>query len=367
MTDRFQKRRDRLRRTVRKQDFEALLVTDEVNVKYLTGFTGDSSFLLLGPKDDQILSDSRYTQQIEEECPGLDMAIRGPATTTIDLAAKTLGAAKLRDLGIETHSMTVAFRDRLDDALPSTSLAPSGGLVEELRMIKDREEIETLRCSIRIAARGFEVLRSTLSPEKTELQIRDELEFVMRGFGAQDRGFDSIVAVGPRAALPHAIPTSQRVEESGLLLVDWGAQYSHYISDLTRVLVTGKLTPKLARIYNVVLAAQMKAIETIRPGATGEDVDAAARGVITDAGFGKRFQHGTGHGIGLQVHESPRMAEGCAVELRPGMVVTVEPGIYIPGWGGVRIEDDILVTRDGHEVLSRDVPKQLEEMIAPTT
>jgi Xaa-Pro aminopeptidase len=170
------------------------------------------------------------------------------------------------------------------------------------------------------------------------------------------------MAVGPRAALPHAKPTEQRIGSDDFVLVDWGANGGLYRSDLTRVLVTGKISPKFERVYGVVLQAQLRAIAAIRPGAVAHDVDAVARNVIAKAGFGRRFRHGLGHGVGLQVHEGPRLAVNNLTVLRPGMVVTVEPGIYLPGWGGVRIEDDVLVTRTGYELLT-SVSKRLEDIV----
>ena len=196
----------------------------------------------------------------------------------------------------------------------------------------------------------------------TERDLAAELEYQARKFGAKALSFPAIVAVGPRAALPHATPTSQRLDASDFILVDWGVNSGLYMSDLTRIIVTGRISPKLRKVYGVVLAAQLAAIEAIRPGRTCEQVDNVARKIISKAGFGPAFGHGLGHGTGLEIHEAPRLAVGQKTKLRPGMIVTVEPGIYLPGWGGVRIEDDILVTRTGHEVLS-NVPKQLDECI----
>jgi len=196
----------------------------------------------------------------------------------------------------------------------------------------------------------------------TELEVAAELEYQARRFGAKGLSFPAIVAVGPRAALPHARPTQRKIGESDFTLIDWGVNSGLYMSDLTRVIVTGKISPKLRKIYGVVLKAQLAAIEAIEPGKTCEQVDAVARKIITRAGFGKAFGHGLGHGTGLEIHEAPRLAVGHKTKLQPGMIVTVEPGIYVPGWGGVRIEDDVLVTRTGHEVLT-DVPKQLDDCL----
>jgi len=360
--DRHAIRRDKLRRALKKAGADALLVTNFTNVTYLTGFTGDDSYLLVRPEGDLMLSDSRYTTQLGEECPGLDLHIRPHSVKMLQAVTKVVKGAKIARLGIEADSMTVALRDRIAGKLSRLEIVPTCGLVEKLREIKDRDEITQIRQSIDYAERAFGVLRATLRPDKTEKQLAIELEHQVRLFGAKVRGFQSIVGVGPRAALPHAVPTDRRVCQSDFLLVDWGANGGLYISDLTRVLVTGRILPKFERIYRVVLEAQTRAIAAMRPGVAAREIDKIARGFIADAGFGRYFGHGLGHGLGLEVHESPRLAESSEDVLRPGMVITVEPGIYFPGWGGVRIEDDVLITRKGHEVLTT-VPKRLEEVI----
>jgi len=236
------------------------------------------------------------------------------------------------------------------------------GLVEQLRMVKDRDEVARIRRAGWQARRGFEVVRMAMRPEQTELEVAAELEFQLRRFGARGYAFPPIIAVGPRAALPHASPTAAKIGSSDFTLFDWGANEGLYVSDLTRLVVTGRILPKLQKVYGVVLKAQTAGIAAIRPGVTCAEVDAAARTVIDQAGYGKAFGHGLGHGIGVEVHEAPRFASDQTGKLRAGMVVTVEPGIYLPGWGGVRIEDDILVTRGGHEVLTA-IPKQLEQCV----
>jgi Xaa-Pro aminopeptidase len=201
-----------------------------------------------------------------------------------------------------------------------------------------------------------------LTPEMSELDVAAELEYRARRFGAKALAFPPLVGVGWRAALPHAAPTSRRLRESDFILIDWGANSGLYLSDLTRVLVTGKISAKFRKIYGIVLTAQLAAIDAIRPGISCEQVDSVARTIIAKAGYGSAFGHGLGHGTGLDIHESPRFAAGQKAKLQPGMIVTVEPGIYLPDWGGVRIEDDVLVTRTGHEVLT-DVPKEIEDCV----
>lgn len=359
--ERFLARRDRLRRLLRKSGAQALLVTNFTNVTYLTGFTGDDSYLFVREKGETLLSDPRYTTQLGEECPGLDLFIRPPGLTMHEAIGQVVSKAKITRLGGEADTMTIGLRDRISKELPGTEIVPVAGLVEELRQRKDAYEVERMREAVWFAEKGFGVLRATLRPEKTEKQVADELEQQMRLFGARGCAFPSIIAAGPRAALPHARATGNKIGDADFVLVDWGADGDLYKSDLTRVLITGRISPKLERIYGVVLKAQEQAIAAIRPGMVASDVDAIARGVIDEAGFGRYFGHGLGHGLGLEVHEAPRLAAKVATVLKPGMVVTVEPGIYLPGWGGVRIEDDVLVTADGYEVLT-SVPKSLEEM-----
>ena len=355
-------RREKLRKLLKKTGAEALLVTSEPNVTYLTGFTGDSSYLLLTPESEVLLSDGRYDTQISDECPGLEMNIRKSGILIHQQTAHVLRAAKISRLAIEAESMSVATRDRIAEKLPKLAIFQTSGMVEFLRQVKDKEELELIRGAIRIAEKSFATIRASVSPVQTEIQIAEELERQIRQLGGEGPAFPTIVAVGPRAALPHAHATSARVGDGGLILVDWGAQWQLYKSDLTRVLVTAKISTKLRRVYEVVLNAQAQAIAAVRPGVPTTDVDAAARQVIGAAGFGRRFNHGIGHGFGLEIHEAPRMSGKNPALLKPGMVITVEPGIYLPGWGGIRIEDDILVTRTGHEVLT-SAAKQLEEMV----
>jgi Xaa-Pro aminopeptidase len=357
-------RRERLARLLPGEGLDAFLVTNPVNVTYLTGFSGESSYLLLGRQACQLVSDSRFTEQLAAECPGLPLHIRPPAQTVGQAAAEVLGKLGHRAIGFESTHLTVAEFETLSGLLPAASWKPLRDRIESLRAVKDPSEVAAIREAITIAERAFTVFQAFLRPEDSEKDLCDALETYVRRVGGKGTSFPSIVAVGDRAALPHAPPTDRRIGEADFVLVDWGASGPFYKSDLTRVLATRKnpafsvptgrqpVTAKLEAVYGVVLAAQAQAIRLIRPGVKGHDVDAAARGVIAAAGFGDYFGHGLGHGIGLQVHEAPSLRPNSDHVLQPGMVVTVEPGIYLPGQGGVRIEDDVLVTPDGCEVLT---------------
>jgi len=360
--ERFEKRRQQLRKQMHKAKADALLVTNFVNVTYLTGFTGDDSYLLLTGDGAIVLSDPRYTTQLETECSDVEREIRRPGVTMTESVAQVVKRTRLQKLGVEASSMTLSTRKSLGEALPDIEVVETSDLVEELRAVKDKNEIDRVRRACWQARRAFDVVRASLTPEMTEKQVAADLEYQLRRFGAKGCSFPPIVAVGAQAALPHARPGEQKIGAADFVLIDWGSCEELYMSDLTRLVVTAKISPKLERIYGVVLQAQLAAIEAIRPGVTCEAVDQVARDIITEAGFGKQFGHGLGHGIGLEIHEGPRLAQKRSTVLQPGMVVTVEPGIYLPKWGGVRIEDDILVTRTGAEVLT-SVPKELGDCV----
>jgi Xaa-Pro aminopeptidase len=356
-------RRTQLARFLVEDGADAFLVTNPINVTYLTGFSGESSYLILQKERVLLVSDGRFTQQLTEECPGLDTYIRPSAQNLYQAAGQVLNKLGFRSLAFESSHLTVAEWEMLRAETRSIDWKPTRDRVENLRVIKDPSEIAQIREAIEIAERAYNAFRALLRPEDTEKVLCDALESYVRRFGGTESSFPSIVAVGPRSALPHAPPTQNTVGGSDLLLIDWGASGRFYKSDLTRVLVrrtqgssvSGPEKDRLAQIqtiYGTVLQAQEKAIQAVRPGVQGQAVDGVARGVISEAGYGDFFGHGLGHGLGMQVHEAPAVRPNSQTVLQPGMVITIEPGIYLPDWGGVRIEDDVLVTSDGCEVLT---------------
>src|SRR5262245_3705720 len=363
----FVRRRKELSRAVKDARLDALLVAKPVNVSYLTGFTGDSSFCVITPKRAILVSDDRFRTQIETECPDIETHIRGHDRNTFQAVGDVVKKLGLRDVGVESSGVTLEDFDKLKEQCPTANLTGTTGHVEKLRAIKDNAEVEQIRTAIRVAEQGFTALRATMRSGDTEKELADLLDHYVRRAGGDGLGFPPIVGAGERSALPHCPVSDRRVGESPFVLVDWGAKAGLYHSDLTRVLWSPGVRrsrgveSKLQSVYTVVLQAQTRAIAALRPGVSVKVVDAAARAHIDGAGYGKYFTHGLGHGIGLEIHESPQVRSNSDDVLAAGMVVTIEPGIYLPGFGGVRIEDDVLVTPDGPEVLT-SVPRGWESL-----
>ncbi len=359
MSDVFANRRSRLRRKLKALTTSGALITDPINVRYLSGFTGDSSYLLIVGEREILISDSRFETQIAQECAGLAVEIRDASLTTEKLVSRVIAKLKPRALAIEADSISKANYDALASSLKSTALLDTIGLVNAQRAIKDKSELDAIRGSIRVAQKAFQSVCAQLLATQSEQEVAFEIENQIRRLGGEGCAFAPIVGVGAQAALPHGRPGKTQIGDAPFVLIDWGAKVCGYMSDLTRVLVTAKISPKFQRVYQTVLRAQQAAIDRIRPRADVRQIDSAARSVIAEAGFGKYFGHGLGHGFGLEIHELPRLSPISEGVLEPGMVVTVEPGIYLPDWGGIRIEDDVLVTPDGHEVLT-NLPRDWE-------
>jgi Xaa-Pro aminopeptidase len=372
-------RRRSLAKRLKSLELDALLVSNPVNVTYLTGFTGEASYLIVGRSRQLLVTDGRFTEQLADECPDVELHVRPPTTTTPPEVAKVLGKLDVKTAGFESRHVTVALLETWRELAKSIDWSPQPGLVEQMRAVKDDDEVRQIREAIAIAERAYGMFRAMLQPDSTERDLCDALEMYVRKAGGTSTSFPSIVAAGERSALAHAPPTSHTVESSDWLLVDWGAAGAYYKSDLTRMLVTRRSwfrkasrepkrpvsnDLKFMKVYAAVQAAQERAVATIRPGVEARAVDAAARAALAEAGYEKAFTHGLGHGIGLQVHEAPDLRASSTDVLKPGMVVTVEPGVYFAGWGGVRIEDDLLVTDTGCERLTT-LPRDLASAEVP--
>lgn len=360
ITQPFANRLAALRRGFRRLRCDAILITDSVNVRYLSGFRGDSSVLFITPTEQFFITDFRYIEQAEHECPGFEIIMRKKSSIKeiSNLARKLKPASVAVEDSVLTYSSAIALKEELG----KIPMVQAGAVVDELRMIKTPEEIGQIRKCAAAAEAALEHIKPFLVPGIRELDIEAELEYHVKTLGFEKMSFPTIVAFGSRGSLPHAYPTNRRLVDGEPILIDWGVSGDGYACDLTRVLFHNKIPARLKRIYGVVLDAQKRAMRAIRPGVLARRVDAAARGHIAKHGFGRRFGHSVGHGIGLKIHELPWISANSEAVLRKGMVFTVEPGIYLPGVGGVRIEDDVLVTASGCEVLTH-APKKLSDII----
>jgi Xaa-Pro aminopeptidase len=350
-------RADRLVELLPRAEVDVLLVSNLTNVRYLTGYTGSNGIALLGPDTRTFLTDFRYLEQAAAEVdPAFDR--RRSAQQLIEGVEDAVPQTPLR-LGFEAAHMTVSEHARLRELLPARiELVGTGGLVEELRAIKQPEEVAAIRAASALADQAFGELVAGGLAGRNERELATALEFAMRRLGAQGPSFEPIVAGGANGALPHGRPRDETVRRGELVVIDWGAKLDGYCSDCTRTLATGAVSAEAVDIYELVLDAQLAAVDDVRPGAVGADVDGVARAAIEAAGYGGQFGHGLGHGVGLDIHEAPRLAMPSEDVLIQGNVVTVEPGVYIPGRFGVRIEDLVVVTADGREILT-SIPKDL--------
>ena len=334
-------------------DGQAMLLSNLVNVRYLTGFTGSNGFLLANGTDLRLLTDGRYTTQVARECPDLPTAIRAVDGTMTGVIISAIEQFGLKECLIEAGSMTVAmYRELEKSASKDFSFLDSSNVVENLRAIKDDAELETIRRSVEINEEALHATIANASTSWTELQFARRLEQEIRELGGEGFSFDPIVAAGPSSALPHYHAGDVVIGSSDFALVDWGTSYRGYASDLTRMIAFKDPPAKLKEIHAIVAGAKQAAAAIVRDGADIKAVDTAARQHIADAGYGDFYNHGTGHGFGLEIHEIPLFSPRGEGQLKTGMVVTIEPGIYLPEIGGVRLEDDYLVTADGCERLS---------------
>ena len=353
-----QRRLDAVRSQLEQRGLYAHLVTSIINVRYITGFTGSTGTAVITPDAAVMLVDSRYTLQASNECPLFE--IKQFSGNIMTAAAELLNEMGAERVGFEECGVTYDQYTSLCRGLQvGKQLVPSGEIIDQLRLVKDEEEISLIRKAVEIADLCFSDLLTWLVPGIPERDIALRLEVCMRQHGAEKPAFDSIVAVGPHAALPHAQPGDAMTEAGQLVKLDYGAQYHLYPSDITRTIALGKATAKQKEIYQIVLDAQLAAIDAIRAGIPGRDIDAVARAIIEEKGYGENFGHGLGHSLGLGVHDGPGLSQTSNVVLEPGMVMTVEPGIYIEGWGGIRIEDDVVVTESGCEILSKSPKMEL--------
>ncbi|NCC43496.1 MAG: aminopeptidase P family protein, partial [Clostridia bacterium] len=344
------------------------LITDEYNMRYISGFRGGEGILYISGTQKVLITDSRYTEQAEKESDFTvieenrehkrEAILKECMEKEINKKAEE---AKGFSMGYEDQSLLCAQFDKLKNALSVETWVPLGGRIDALRRIKTAEELEYLEKAEEIGDIAFSKIIKIIKPGMTELEVAAELEYQMKKAGAEDLSFNSIIASGLNSSMPHAIPGTKKLEVGDFVTMDFGCKYKGYCSDMTRTVVLGKASEKQKEIYQTVLTAQLAALDAVKAGVTGQSVDKVARDIIAKAGYGECFGHGLGHSVGLFIHEDPRLSPADDTVLKAGMIETVEPGIYVPGFGGVRIEDMVVVTEDGYKNLAHS-PKELIEI-----
>jgi len=330
---------------------DAFLLFNEKDYFYLTGFTPEESAVLVTQRDVHLLTDTRFTEEIKRDAPWARAWLR--KGMLLDEAVKACEELKVHRLAVQADNITLGQRDEIQRRIKKMRVVSAPPIVSKMRKFKSDADLAPMNKAMRVAEEAFCATCKTIRVGQTELEMAARIEYEMKRRGAHSPAFPTICAEGPNAAIPHAHPGNRKVKKGSAILFDWGARVDGYCSDLTRMAFVDSIPPKIGEIYRIVLEAQLAGIQAVKPGARMCDVDAVSRGIIKEAGYGEYFGHGLGHGLGLDVHESPSLSWRSKEELQPGMLVTVEPGIYLPGIGGVRIEDDVLVTDRGYKVLTR--------------
>lgn len=354
--DYVNKRLSRLRKKLREQNLEAFFITNPVNCRYLSGFSGSTVNLLISLEGAYLITDFRYSQQAEEQAPLYSIISKGSMFSALEGLCKE---HSLKNIAFEQNYITVYTYELLKKSLSEVNFVPLFHYVEELRAIKDSQEISLLRKAAQITEESFRKILPYIKPGIEEREVSLELEYLLKKEGGEKAAFDFIAASGKRSSMPHGVASSKRIERGDLVTLDFGIHYQGYCSDMTRTVAVGYAGERENELYQFVLQAQMEALQHIKAGISGESVDYIARKLLAEKGLGKNFGHGLGHGLGLDVHEEPRLAPGVKTILQSGMVVTVEPGVYLPGFGGVRIEDMVLIQDNGCEMLTHKYKEEL--------
>ena len=346
-----------MKAALKSNNLDAIIITNPINRRYITGFTGSAGIAIISKTATRFVTDFRYTEQATEEAIDFTVVEHKRA---IELEVnEQLKELDVQTVGFEENDVTYALYEKYKTAF-TANMVPISGVIENIRLYKTEEEIATLKRAGEIADAAYEHIQTFIKPGMKEIEVANELEFFMRNQGATSSSFDIIVASGYRSALPHGVASDKKIETGELVTMDYGALYNGYCSDITRTLAIGEISDELRTIYETVKTAQERGVHQIKPGLTGQEADAITRDYITDKGYGDFFGHSTGHGLGLEVHEQPSLAKTSTEVLKPGMVVTVEPGIYIPQVGGCRIEDDIVITKSGNQRLTNSTKELIQ-------
>jgi Xaa-Pro aminopeptidase len=348
---------ERVKEEIERKGFDAILISREVNVRYLSGFhaSNSGSNLLITPERQYLLTDFRFLEQARRQAPQFTLyQWKDPTERDVLELVKQEGVCKMAF----EDSIPFSHYRKLKESLTQVELCPLEGFIEKFRQVKDQEELERIREAACINDKVFPKLLAMIEVGAREIDIANELEYVIKKMDAQGVGFETVIASGARSSMPHAVASDKRICLGDMIKIDFGSVCQGYHSDMTRMAVVGKPSEKLKEIYSVVLEAQLRALGEVRPGQECREVDRIARSLIDERGYGSSFGHGVGHGVGLEIHEEPRLSPASDGLLEEGMVITIEPGIYLPGFGGVRIEDLVYVKKDGCEIISQ-TPKEL--------
>jgi len=346
---------------LKKNNIDALLVTEINHVRYLSGFTGTNGIVALAPPKSYFLTDFRYAVQAQKEVKECQVIVAGRQLVRELSRIPAFSDSKKMRVGVEADFVSLSLLDKLRESIPFATFTPTTQLIESLSILKDSDEISRLKKAVKIADKAFSEVIDIIKPGLKERDIALEIEYKMKSLGAENPSFDTIVASGLRSSMPHGRASDKVLRKGDFVTLDFGCFYRGYASDITRTVVLGKATEKQKKIYGIVLMAQRAACRAVKPGLACSRLDGVARDIIMKAGYGDYFGHGLGHGLGMLIHDRPVLSQESNDVLEPGMVVTIEPGIYIPNWGGVRIEDDVLVSATGAEVLSKS-PRDLMEL-----
>ena len=344
---------DKLNRILDELNVDGIYLTDLFNLRYFTGFTGTTGIALATKEGKYFFSDFRYKSQAAKQVEPMGFEFVEVSRGSIKLVGEFIEKLGLKKIGFEDHNVTFSSYQTLKEVFKA-ELVPIGDKITYVRMIKSDEEIGFIKKAIEISDVAFSEALKIIKEGVSEKEIAGYMEYIQRKLGAEDRSFETILASGVRSAMPHGVASDKKIQKEEFITMDFGAYYNGYVSDMTRTVYYGNnITEKHKEIYNLVLEAQILGINTIKEGIMSDDVDKVVRNFLTEKGYGKEFGHGLGHGIGLEIHELPYLSSVTHIELKENMVVTSEPGLYFDGWGGVRIEDDVVVKKDGREVLNK--------------
>lgn len=353
------KRAEQLLKLLEQKGLDSLFLNNVQNIRYISGYTGEDSYILISPKGKWFITDYRYSEQAEKECKDFEVICRNRQEVSLgQCVEQILKEHGLTSMGFERDHINFGMIEDIKDNLVDVEAVPTSGLVEMLRYVKDDHEIDLMRRAAAIADQAFEKLMTVIKVGMTEAEVAIELEYYLKQFGADGIAFDTILLAGARTSMPHGIPSDKVIEKGDFITIDFGALYKGYRSDMTRTFVMGEASEEQIRLYNSVLEAQKVGVATVQAGISGKEPDDRVKAILERDNYYEYAGKGLGHGVGLNIHERPFLSQICRDQLKENCAITIEPGVYIPGFGGVRVEDTVVVTESGCEILTK-TPKEL--------